>query len=192
MRPEHPAVEAIAGDGRKKKNWRKAIWVQDAAQCLAAGNGTIDGRGVLERDVDKRHAGADDLDRPLRKQFTEPKPQGARHFLPLFDHLAKLDGRVRHPQHDLSPAAIDAHRYGADTFLERERGGIGTDQALIQQHPARPYGRMAGKWQLDMRGEDPDLRGMLSLLRWQHKGRLRQVRLPRNRLHLGGGEPIAL
>jgi len=44
----------------------------------------------------------------------------------------------------------------------------------------------------DVRRKDPDLRGVLTLLRRQDEGRFREIRLPRDRLHLRGRQPIGL
>src|SRR6202022_4191832 len=104
----HPAVESMTAGSGKQEDWWKAVRLEHACQSLATGDGTIDGGGVLEGDVEKRHAGADDLDRHLRPQVGDRKAQRGGHALSLVDDLAKLGGRMRHPQDDLFSVAIDA------------------------------------------------------------------------------------
>jgi len=160
------------------------VGVEHAGQRFATGHRTIDGGGILEGHVDEWQAGTGDLDRHVGKQVGDPEPKSRSHILSLLDHLAKLGRRMRHPEDDRFPSSIDPHRYRTDTLLEREGRGIGADQSFIEEHPAGADRWMAGERQLDMRREDPHLRGMLSLLRWQDERRLREIRLPGDGLHL--------
>ena len=160
--------------------------IEHEGQRLGAGDSTIDGRRILEGHIDERQAGTRDLDRHIGKQVGDRASKGGGHVRSLLDHLAELGGGMRHPEHDRWPAAIDPHCNRPDAFLERERGGIRTDQSLVEEHPAGTNRRMAGKRQLDVRRKDPDFRGTLTRLSGQDKRRLREVRFPSDGLHLPG------
>ena len=56
------------------------------------------------------------------------------------------------------------------------------------QHEGRADVGMAGERHLGLGREDPDLGGMRRVLRRQHEGRLGEVELGGDRLHLLGGQ----
>jgi hypothetical protein len=71
---------------------------------------------------------------------------------------------MRHPQPDQVVALFQADRHGTDALLEGKAAARSIDDALVQQHPARPDRRMAGERELNMWGEDPNLCGMTWVL----------------------------
>ncbi len=104
---------------------------------------------------------------------------------PVGERRAELRLAVAHPEKARPRRiALELDLDRADAFLEEEPRGPGGQEALGREHPARADGRMAGERHLPRGREDAHARGAVRPRRRQEEGRLGQVHLPRDRLHL--------
>ena len=98
---------------------------------------------------------------------------------------------VAHPEKARArQVALELDLDGPDRFFEEEARGPQRQEPFRREHPARADGRVAGERHLARGGEDAHASGALRPRGRQEEGRLREVHLARDRLHLGAAEPL--
>jgi hypothetical protein len=96
---------------------------------------------------------------------------------------------VAHPDEGRARGiALEAHRHGADAFFQLKVRGRSRDELLRGQHPRGTDGGVAGELELARRGEDPHPSGAIAAGGRQEEGRLGEVHLLGDGLHLAVGQ----
>ena len=141
-----------------------------ARQRLAGDFG--DHEGVADRGADRPVRGRHHV---ARREADAAGDQLDRHFRPERQRLRRGDGhRIRRrPRISTSPA------------ISSKRSTPSCGAALLRQHPAGADIGMAGERHLAAAIEDAHPRGVRRIGRRQHEGRLAEIELGGERLHVG-------
>ena len=194
VRREHPRVHAAGLGIRISREDEDAEVGPFAHRLHDAGHverGAVHRGLVPERDEQEgaaRRAGADGRARP-QVRLRQAEGRGERG--PIGELGPERGLAVAHPEKARARrVALELDLDGPDLLFEEEARGPARQEPFRREHPARADGRVAGERHLARGGEDAHARRALRPRGRQEEGRLREVHLPRDRLHLGVAEII--